>query len=161
MTKQDDGPRKRAVAPDRNPNMHRGRATEMMTRRNEKCVTGLISGAALALLLAWASGARAECITPTQWQESVLTRSQGVTIDVHADVSGQEALDDVSRMNARPPLTHLTADHILVLKAMDLQTGMPMAYLLVAFFNQGCLAASGKARIEEVNGLLTLPGEDM
>lgn len=103
----------------------------------------------------------AGCVTPTQWQESVLTRSVGVTIDVHADVSGQEARDDVARMNAVAPTTDLIADHILVLKAVNLQSGMPMSYLLVAFFNQGCLAASGRARIEEVHGLLTIPGEDL
>lgn len=133
----------------------------MAKRRMPTIYDRMVKAGLLVTLLLAASHARAECITPTQWQESVLTRSVGVTIDVHADVAGQEARDDVARMNARPPLTSLVADHILVLKAMNLQSGMPMAYLLVAFFNQGCLAASGRARAEEVQGLLTVPGEDL
>lgn len=131
----------------------------MADNRMRRHAFGFINAAVLFVTLALCASAHAECVTPAQWQESVLTRSQGVTIAVHADVSGQDALDLVAQMNARPPTTDLAADHILVLSATDLKTSMPMAYMLVAFFNQGCLAASSRARGEEVRALLEKPGE--
>ncbi len=119
---------------------------------------GKVKAALVALALS-ASPAWADCVTPTQWQEAVLTRSVGVSIDVYAEVAGEKSRADVARMNERPPQTNLIADHILVLSAVNLQSGLPMSYLLVAFFNQGCLAASGRARAEEVRQLLQTPEE--
>ena len=58
------------------------------------------------------------------------------------------------RVNAEPPRTHMSADHVVVLGAKVVETGEPASYVLVAFFNQGCLVASGRADPDGVAGLL-------
>ncbi len=115
--------------------------------------------AAVLLLAVTAVTVQAECITAAQWKENVTARSVGVMTSVQTDVEGAEARAMVARMNARPPVTNLQADHIVVMSARHIQSGMPMSYVLVAFFNAGCLVASGKASPDEVDLLTASPGE--
>jgi len=85
------------------------------------------------------------CISAPDWAKVVRDKSTGVAIKVLADVEGIEAKQVVQRVNSEPPKTHLSADHVIVLGAKVLETGQPASYVLVAFFNQGCLVASGRA----------------
>jgi hypothetical protein len=94
------------------------------------------------------------CISAIDWAKQVRDKSSGVSIRVLADVAGMEAKQVVDRVNAEPPQTHMSADHVIVLGAKVLETEQPAAYVLVAFFNQGCLVASGRADPEGVAGLL-------
>jgi hypothetical protein len=94
------------------------------------------------------------CITPQDWAGVVQNKSTGVAIKVMADIDGLEAKQVVERVNAEPPRTHMSADHVIVLGAKVLETGQPASYVLVAFFNQGCLVASGRADPKGVADLL-------
>ena len=85
------------------------------------------------------------CISAQDWATVVRDKSTGVAIKVMADIDGMEAKQVVQRVNSEPPKTHLSADHVIVLGARVLETGQPASYVLVAFFNQGCLVASGRA----------------
>jgi hypothetical protein len=122
----------------------------------------LAAGAAL-LALTIASSASAEspavdtgksCISAADWARVVQDKSTGVAIRVMADIDGLEAKQVVDRVNAEPPQTHMTADHIVVLGAKVVETDRPAAYVLVAFFNDGCLVASGRADPQGVADLL-------
>ncbi len=75
----------------------------------------------------------------------VRDKSTGVAIKVLADIDGLEAKQVVERVNSEPPLTHMSADHVIVLGANVVETGQPASYVLIAFLNQGCLVASGRA----------------
>ena len=94
------------------------------------------------------------CISAEDWATVVRDKSSGVAIRVLADIEGLEAKQVVDRVNAEPPQTHMTADHIVVLGAKVVETDQPAAYVLVAFFNEGCLIASGRADPEGVADLL-------
>lgn len=94
------------------------------------------------------------CISPQAWATVVHDKSTGVAIRVLADIDGFEARQVVARVNAEPPRTEMTADHVVVLGAEVLETGLPASYVLVAFFNEGCLVASGRADPEGVADLL-------
>jgi hypothetical protein len=48
----------------------------------------------------------------------------------------------------------MSADHLVVLGARVIETGQPASYVLVAFFNQGCLVASGRAEPRGIADLL-------
>jgi hypothetical protein len=85
------------------------------------------------------------CISAQDWATVVRDKSTGVAIKVMADIDGMEAKQVVQRVNSEPPKTHLSADHVIVLGAKVIETGQPASYVLVAFFNQGCLVASGRA----------------
>jgi hypothetical protein len=85
------------------------------------------------------------CISAADWAKVVRDKSTGVAIKVLANIDGLEAKQVVERVNAEPPQTHLSADHVIVLGAKVLETSKPASYVLVAFFNQGCLVASGRA----------------
>jgi hypothetical protein len=94
------------------------------------------------------------CISAVDWATAVRDKSTGVAIQVMADIEGMEAKQVVDRVNAEPPQTHMTADHVIVLGAKIADTGEPASYVLVAFFNQGCLVASGRADPDGVANLL-------
>jgi hypothetical protein len=94
------------------------------------------------------------CISAEDWATTVHTRSTGVAIQQFADIEGMAAKQVVDQVNAEPPETHMSADHIVVLHATAVETGEPMPYVLVAFFDRGCLVASGRADPEEVVNLL-------
>jgi hypothetical protein len=94
------------------------------------------------------------CISAHDWAKVVRDKSTGVAIKVMADIDGLEAKQVVERVNAEPPRTHMSADHVIVLGAKVLETGQPASYVLVAFFNQGCLVASGRADPKGVADLL-------
>lgn len=94
------------------------------------------------------------CISAQQWATVVRDKSTGVSIRVMADIEGLEAKQVVDRVNAEPPQTDMTADHIVVLGAKVVETDQPAAYVLVAFFNEGCLIASGRADPKGVADLL-------
>jgi hypothetical protein len=94
------------------------------------------------------------CISAEDWATVVRDKSSGVTIRVLADIEGLEAKQVVDRVNAEPPRTDMAADHIVVLGAKVVETDQPAAYVLVAFFNEGCLVASGRADPEGVADLL-------
>ena len=94
------------------------------------------------------------CISAQDWATVVRNKSTGVAIKVLADIDGLEAKQVVERVNAEPPRTHMSADHVIVLGAKVLETGQSASYVLVAFFNQGCLVASGRADPDGVAGLL-------
>jgi len=94
------------------------------------------------------------CISAQDWATVVRDKSTGVAIKVLADIDGLEAKQVVERVNAEPPRTHMSADHVIVLGAKVVETGQPASYVLVAFFNQGCLVASGRAAPEGIAGLL-------
>jgi hypothetical protein len=94
------------------------------------------------------------CVNAEKWATAVYNKSTGVAIHVVADIDGMEAKQVVDRVNAEPPQTHLSADHVLVLGANVKETGEPASYVLVAFFNQGCLVASGRADPAGAAGLL-------
>jgi hypothetical protein len=85
------------------------------------------------------------CISAQDWATVVRDKSTGVAIKVLADIDGMDAKQVVERVNAEPPKTHLSADHVIVLGAKVTETGQPASYVLVAFFNDGCLVASGRA----------------
>lgn len=122
----------------------------------------LAAGAAgLALMLADpafadppAVGSGQACISAVDWATVVRDKSTGVSISVLADIAGMEAKQVVDRVNAEPPQTHMTADHVVVLRAKVTETDQPAPYVLVAFFNRGCLVASGRADPDGVAGLL-------
>jgi hypothetical protein len=94
------------------------------------------------------------CISAQNWAGVVRDKSTGVAIKVLADIDGMEAKQVVERINAEPPKTHLSADHVIVLGAKVLETGQPASYVLVAFFNDGCLVASGRADPKGVADLI-------
>jgi hypothetical protein len=94
------------------------------------------------------------CISAQDWAGVVRDKSTGVAIKVLADIDGMEAKQVVERINAEPPKTHLSADHVIVLGAKVLETGQPASYVLVAFFNDGCLVASGRADPKGVADLI-------
>ena len=85
------------------------------------------------------------CISAEDWAGVVRDRSTGVAIKVLADIEGMEAKQVVDRVNAEPPQTNMAADHVIMLGAKVVETDQPAPYVLVAFFNQGCLVASGRA----------------
>ena len=122
----------------------------------------LAAGAAiLALMIASSASAEPQavdsgksCISAADWATVVRDKSTGVAIKVLADIDGMEAKQVVERVNAEPPRTHMSADHVVVLGAKVVETGEPASYVLVAFFNQGCLVASGRADPDGVAGLL-------
>ena len=94
------------------------------------------------------------CISAQDWATIVRDKSTGVAIKVMADIDGMEARQVVQRVNAEPPRTNLSADHVIVLGAKVVETGQPASYVLVAFFNEGCLVASGRADPKGVADLL-------
>ena len=94
------------------------------------------------------------CISAQDWATVVRDKSSGVAIKVLADIDGLEAKQVVERVNAEPPKTHMSADHVIVLGAKVLETGQPASYVLVAFFNEGCLVASGRAEPDGIADLL-------
>ena len=94
------------------------------------------------------------CISAQDWAQVVRDKSTGVAIKVLSDIDGMEAKQVVERINAEPPKTHLSADHVIVLGAKVLETGQPASYVLVAFFNDGCLVASGRADPKGVADLI-------
>jgi hypothetical protein len=94
------------------------------------------------------------CISAQDWATVVRDKSTGVAIKVLADIDGLEARQVVARVNAEPPKTQLSADHVIVLGAKVLETGQPASYVLVAFFNDGCMVASGRADPKGVADLL-------
>ena len=98
-------------------------------------------------------GAKA-CFSAQDWATVVRDKSTGVAVKVLADIDGLEAKQVVERVNAEPPQTHMSADHVIVLGAKVLETGQPASYVLVAFFNQGCLVASGRADPKGIADLL-------
>ncbi|WP_395022926.1 hypothetical protein [Dongia sp.] len=99
-------------------------------------------------------GEGGKCISAQDWATVVRDKSTGVAIKVLANIDGMEAKQVVERVNAEPPKTHLSADHVIVLGAKVVETGQPASYVLVAFFNQGCLVASGRADPKGVADLL-------
>jgi hypothetical protein len=101
-----------------------------------------------------ASAGPKSCISAADWATVVHDKSSGVTIKVLADVEGLEAKQVVDRVNAEPPQTHMAADHVVVLGAKVDETGQPASYVLVAFFNHGCMVASGRADPAGVADLL-------
>jgi len=94
------------------------------------------------------------CISAEDWATVVRDKSSGVAIKVVANIEGMEAKQVVDRVNAEPPQTHMTADHVIVLGAKVIETDQPASYVLVAFFNNGCLVASGRADPDGVADLL-------
>lgn len=103
--------------------------------------------------------AEAECVTAPQWTEGVKAHSQGVTVQTMFDLTGDEAKAAVSRLNAIPPQTAVSADHIVVLMAQDDQTKLIMAEALVGFFNGGCLVARMKPQADSVSQWINEQGE--
>lgn len=94
------------------------------------------------------------CIDAQEWATVVRDKSSGVSIRVLADIEGLEAKQVVDRVNAEPPKTHMAADRIVVLGAKITATNQPASYVLVAFFNQGCLVASGRADPQGIADLI-------
>jgi hypothetical protein len=86
-----------------------------------------------------------ECMSVGFWKQQVNLHSSGVHVMVLADVRGFEARDLVAKVNETPPETNMKADRIVVLGARAVETDAPAPYLLVAFFNRGCLVTSGRA----------------
>ena len=95
-----------------------------------------------------------KCISAQDWATVVRDKSTGVTIKVLANIDGMEAKQVVERVNAEPPKTHLSADQVIVLGAKVIETGQPASYVLVAFLNDGCLVASGRADPKGVADLI-------
>jgi len=123
---------------------------------------GWMAGSLILLASAFGNAAQAEgsassgdrCISAENWANLVRDKSTGVAISVLADIEGLEARQVVERVNAEPPRTHMSADHVLVLGAKALDTQEPQPYVLVAFFNQGCLVASGRADPDGIANLI-------
>jgi hypothetical protein len=121
----------------------------------------LLAAGSLFLALALGNAATAAeppeakaCITAADWATVVHDKSTGVSIHVLANIEGIEAKQVVDRVNAEPPQTHMTADHVVVLGAKAIETDAPASYVLVAFFNEGCLVASGRADPDGIADLL-------
>jgi hypothetical protein len=114
---------------------------------------GLTIGTSALAATSDSKGARA-CISAQDWATVVRDKSTGVAIKVLANIDGLEAKQVVERVNAEPPKTHLDADHVIVLGAKVIETGQPASYVLVAFFNDGCLVASGRADPKGVADLI-------
>jgi len=114
---------------------------------------GLMIGTSALAATPDAKGAKA-CISAQDWATVVRDKSTGVAIKVLANIDGMEAKQVVERVNAEPPKTHLNADHVIVLGAKVVETGQPASYVLVAFFNDGCLVASGRADPKGVADLI-------
>jgi len=115
---------------------------------------GLMIGTTALAATPDGEGGNKACISPGDWAKVVRNKSTGVAIKVLADIDGMEAKQVVERVNAEPPRTHMSADHVIVLGAKVLETGQPASYVLVAFFNGGCLVASGRADPKGVADLL-------
>jgi hypothetical protein len=114
---------------------------------------GLMIGTSALAATPDAKGGKA-CISAQDWATVVRDKSTGVAIKVLANIDGMEAKQVVERVNAEPPKTHLNADHVIVLGAKVVETGQPASYVLVAFFNDGCLVASGRADPKGVADLI-------
>ena len=124
---------------------------------------GFMAGSMILLASTFGTAAGAEetagekgdrCISAENWANLVHDKSTGVAIQVLVDIEGLEARQVVERVNAEPPRTHMAADHVLVLGAKAIETQEPQPYVLVAFFNQGCLVASGRADPEGIANLI-------
>lgn len=115
---------------------------------------GLMIGTSALAATPEGEGGGKACISAQDWAGVVRDKSTGVAIKVLADIEGMEAKQVVERVNAEPPRTHMSADHVIVLGAKVLETGQPASYVLVAFFNEGCLVASGRADPKGVADLL-------
>jgi hypothetical protein len=102
----------------------------------------------------------AECVTPTQWVEGVKSQSVGVTVATVFDIEQDKAREAMVRLNAMPPRTDISADHILVLMAQDNQTKAMMADAIVGFFNGGCLVARLRDNAAGISAWLNHRGED-
>ena len=111
-----------------------------------------IAGSAFAATPETAKGGK--CISASDWATVVRDKSTGVAIKVLANIEGMEAKQVVERVNAEPPKTHLSADQVIVLGAKVGETGQPASYVLVAFLNNGCLVASGRADPKGVADLI-------
>jgi hypothetical protein len=101
------------------------------------------------------SGHSSGCMTAESWKQQVNVHSSGVNIVVLADVQGFEARDLVAQVNETPPETDMKADRILVLGARAVETDAPAPYVLVAFFDRGCLVTSGRADAEAIAQLFS------
>jgi hypothetical protein len=112
-----------------------------------------------ALLCFGLTEARAECITSTQWVEGVSERSVGYTVSTIYDLSGDEATRALERLNAVPPPTNLTADHILVLMARNNATGLIHSEAMVGFFTGGCITARLRYDAASVSSWVNDAGE--
>ena len=108
----------------------------------------------LALAQGGAADRDKRCLSAEDWTSLVSEKSSGVAIAVLADIDGMEAKQVVDRINAEPPQTHMAADHVIVLGAKSVETDQPAPYVLVAFFDHGCLVASGRADPEGVADVL-------
>ena len=122
----------------------------------------LVAGSALLALMIGSSAFAATpsasapgkaCISAQDWATAVRDKSSGVAIRVLTDLDGLEAKQVMERVNAEPPKTRISADRLIVLGAKEIETDKPAAYVLVAFFNNGCLVASGRA---DPNGIADL-----
>jgi len=94
------------------------------------------------------------CISAQDWATAVRDKSTGVAIRVLTDLDGLEAKQVMERVNAEPPKTRIAADRVVVLGAKEIETDKPAAYVLVAYFNDGCLVASGRADPDGIADLI-------
>lgn len=117
---------------------------------------------ALLVMVVMACGVTAvtaECVTGQQWVEGVQSRSQGWKVAPIYDLSGDEAVRAVARLNAVPPVTDLSADHVLVLMAQSDKTGLVHSDAIVGFFSGGCLNATLRYDAASVSSWVNDPGE--
>src|SRR5262245_7720811 len=94
------------------------------------------------------------CIGEKAWIASVRQRSKGFRIQVLSDVRGIPAEALVSRLNADPPETNFTADHVMIVGAHMSASGQQVPYVLIALFEHGCLVQWSRADPRLIASLL-------
>jgi len=127
-----------------------------------RAICAAVAAAVCSLITTHAPSAQAgappderECVSAKNWTSLVEKHSPGATVAVLADVDGVEAKAVVQRVNDTPPVTHLEADHVVVLGARIGPDNTPAPFVLVAFFNHDCLVTSGRADPAEAAAMLS------
>ena len=85
------------------------------------------------------------CVSEKAWISSVRQRSEGYSIVVLSDVRGTMAEALVSRLNADPPETNFTANHVMIVGAHLVASPELLPYVLMALFDRGCLVQWSRA----------------
>jgi len=104
---------------------------------------------------AGASAHKEACTSARAWVEGVERRSDGFSVRILSDIKGASARAIVDHLNSVPPVTHLAADHIVVLGAHLLANGSPVPYVLIALFSRDCLVTAGRADPTQATRLLS------
>jgi hypothetical protein len=85
------------------------------------------------------------CTSEKAWITGVRHRSKGYSVEVLSELRGIPAEALVSNLNADPPVTNFTADHVMIVGAHLIASSEPVEYVLLALFQRGCLVRWSRA----------------